>query len=125
MRERKNMSKVKITWKAFGDKPEIGRFISSVEFETEFKVEESDVNKFLEVVYHNTNTYSGNLWQIIEPKLSATRTHTSISIGDEIEIDGQVYICADFGFEKIEDVEIKRFSDDSIFRVIKKDKVDN
>jgi hypothetical protein len=125
MRERENMSKVKITWKAFGDKPEIGRFISSVEFETEFKVEESDVNKFLEVVYHNTNTYSGNLWQIIEPKLSATRTHTSISIGDEIEIDGQVYICADFGFEKIEDVEIKRFSDDSIFRVIKKDKVDN
>jgi hypothetical protein len=125
MRERENMSKVKITWKAFGDKPEIGRFISSVEFETEFKVEEFDVNKFLEVVYHNTNTYSGNLWQIIEPKLSATRTHTSISVGDEIEIDGQVYICADFGFEKIEDVEIKRFSDDSIFRVIKKDKVDN
>jgi hypothetical protein len=119
------VSKVKITWKAFGDKPEIGRFISSVEFETEFKVEEADVNKFLEVVYHNTNTYAGNLWQIIEPKLSATRTHTSISIGDEIEIDGQVYICADFGFEKIEDVEIKRFSDDSIFRVVKKDKVDN
>jgi hypothetical protein len=125
MRERKNMSKVKITWKAFGDKPEIGRFISSVEFETEFKVEESNVDKFLEVVYHNTNTYSGNLWQIIEPKLSATRTHTSISIGDEIEIDGQVYICADFGFEKIEDVEVKRFSDGSIFRVVKKDKVDN
>ncbi len=119
------MSKVKITWKAFGDKPEIGRFISSVEFETEFKVEESNVDKFLEVVYHNTNTYSGNLWQIIEPKLSATRTHTSISIGDEIEIDGQVYICADFGFEKIEDVEIKRFSDGSIFRVGKKEKVDN
>ena len=125
MRERENMSKVKITWKAFGDKPEIGRFISSVEFETEFKVEESNVNKFLEVVYHNTNTYAGNLWQIIEPKLSATRTHTSISIGDEIEIDGQVYICADFGFEKIEDVEIKRFSDGSIFRVGKKEKVDN
>jgi hypothetical protein len=124
MRERKNMSQVKITWKAFGDKPEIGRFISSVEFETEFKVEESNVDKFLEVVYHNTNTYSGNLWQIIEPKLSATRTHTSISIGDEIEIDGQVYICADFGFEKIEDVEIKYFGD-SVFRVSKKDKVDN
>jgi hypothetical protein len=122
MRERENMSKVKITWKAFGDKPEIGRFISSVEFETEFKVEESDVNKFLEVVYHNTNTYSGNLWQIIEPKLSATRTHTSISVGDEIEIDNQVYICADFGFEKIEDVEIKKIGD-SIFSVSTKEVV--
>lgn len=118
------MAQVKITWKAFGDKPEIGRFISSVEFETEFKIDESNVDKFLEVVYHNTNTYSGNLWQIIEPKLSATRTHTSISVGDEIEIDGQVYICADFGFEKIEDVTIK-YHEDSVFRVVKKDKVDN
>ena len=93
--------------------------MSSVEFETEFKIDESNVDKFLGVVYHNTNTYSGNLWQIIEPKLSATRTHTSISIGDEIEIDGQVYICADFGFEKIEDVEIK-YHGDSVFRVYKK-----
>lgn len=118
------MSKVKITWKAFGDKPEIGRFISSVEFETEFKIEESNVDKFLEVVYHATNTYSGNLWQIIEPLLSKTCTHKAISVGDEITIDGQVYICADFGFEKIEDVEIK-YLGDLVFRVIKKDKADN
>ena len=116
------MSKVKITWKAFGDRPEIERFISSVEFETEFTIAEQDTDKFLEVVYHTTNTYSGNLWQIIEPLLSATRTHTSLSIGDEVEIDGQVYICADFGFEKIEDVEIKYF-ETSVFRVYKKEKV--
>jgi hypothetical protein len=118
------MSKVKVTWKAFGDKPEIGRFVSSVEFETEFKIAEADVDQFLNVVYRTTNTYSGNLWQIIEPLLSKTRTHTSISIGDEIEIDGQVYICADYGFEKIEDVEIKKFGD-SVFSVTLKDKVDN
>lgn len=116
------MSKVKITWKAFGDKPETGRFISSVEFETEFKIKESDVDKFLEVVYHTTNTYSGNLWEIIQPLLSETRTHTSISVGDEITIDGQVYICADFGFEKIEDVTIK-YHEDSVFRVYKKEEV--
>jgi hypothetical protein len=123
-REEMQMAQVKITWKAFGDKPEIGRFISSVEFETEFKIVEADVDQFLEVVYRTTNTYSGNLWQIIEPLLSETRTHTSISVGDEIEIDGQVYICADFGFEKIEDVEIKYYGD-AVFRVVKKDKVDN
>jgi len=114
------MSKVKITWKAFGDKPAIGRFISSVEFETEFKIEEATVGQFLEVVYHNTNTYSGELWKVIEPKLSATRTHTSISVGDEVEIDGQVYVVADFGFEKIEDVEIKKFGD-AVFSVEKKE----
>lgn len=116
------MSKVKVTWKAFGDKPEIGRFISSVEFETEFKIQPHDVDQFLNVVYRVTNTYSGNLWDIIQPLLSETRTHTAISIGDEIEIDGQVYICADFGFEKIEDVEIKKFGE-SIFSVTLKEKV--
>jgi hypothetical protein len=114
------MSQVKVTWKAFGDKPEIGRFISSVEFETEFAIE--DAQKFCEVVYHVTNTYSGNLWDIIQPLLAETRTHTSISVGDEIEIDGQVYICADFGFEKIEDVQIK-YHGDSVFRVSKREVV--
>lgn len=114
------MSQVKITWKAFGNKPEINRFISSVEFETEFVVE--DAAKFCEVIYHVTNTQSGNLWSIIQPKLSATRTHTSISVGDEITIDGQVYICADFGFEKIEDVTIK-YHGDSVFGVSKREVV--
>ena len=84
-----------------------------------FNIEESNVDKFLEVVYQQTNIYEGNLWNVIEPKLSAFRTHTAISVGDEIEIDGQVYICADFGFDKIEDVEIK-YHGDSVFRVYKK-----
>jgi hypothetical protein len=114
------MSKVKVTWKAFGDKPEINRFISSVEFETDFKIAKADVDQFLNVVYRVTNTYSGNLWGIIQPLLSETRTHTALSIGDEIEIDGQVYIVADFGFEKIEDVEIKKFGE-SVFSVTVKD----
>jgi len=117
------MSKVKITWKAFGNKPEIGRFISSVEFETEFPKTVSH-EQICEIVFADTNCYQGYIWGKIESKMSAKRTHTSISVGDEIEIDGQVYICADFGFEKIEDVEIK-YHGDSVFRVVKKDKVDN
>jgi hypothetical protein len=116
------MSKVKVTWKAFGNKPEINRYISFVEFETEFVINDENRDQFFNVVYKQTNTYAGNLWDIIQPKLSAFRTHTSISIGDEIEIDGQVYICADSGFEKIEDVEIK-YHGDSVFRVSKKEKV--
>jgi hypothetical protein len=123
------MSKVKVTWKAFGDKPKAGKFVSSVEFETEFKIAEADVDQFLNVVYRVTNTYSGNLWEIIQPKLSPTRTHTSLSIGDEVEIDGRVYIVADLGFEKIEDVEIEylpeKYGIKSVFKVSLKDKVDN
>lgn len=102
--------KVKITWKAFGDKPQIGRFISSVDFETDFKVAEHDMEQFLNVIYRVTNTYSGNLWEILEPKLSPTRTHTALSIGDEVEVDGRAYVCADIGWVKVEDAEIEYLS---------------
>lgn len=121
------MSKVKISWKAFGDKPEQGRYTSSVEFETEFKIAEADVDQFLNVVYRVTNTYSGNLWDIIQPQLAENRTHTALSVGDEIEIDGQVYIVADFGFEKIEDVEIvylpEQYGIKNVYSVTLKEKV--
>jgi hypothetical protein len=113
------MSKVKITWKAFGDKPERGRFISSVEFEVPFITPKSDA-EICESIYKATNIYGGFWWDVIQARLSSTRTHTAISVGDEIEIDGQVYICADFGFEKIEDVEIKKI-EDTIFSVSKKE----
>ena len=127
------MSKVKITWKAFGDQPERGRFISSVEVELAKQV--SDDFRICEAIYKVTNLQGElaefgaslteiNLWKTIESKLSPTKTHISLSVGDEVEIDGQVYICADFGFEKIEDVTIK-YHGDSVFRVYKKDKVDN
>lgn len=99
------MSKVKITWKAFGDKPAAGKFVTSAEFETDFPID--DVQKFCNVVYHSTNTYSGNLWDILVPILSPVRTHTSLSIGDEIEIDGVAYVTANFGFIKVEDADIE------------------
>jgi len=115
------MKEVKVTWKAFGDKPEIGRFVSSVEFK--LPVSDKTDLAICEEIFKQTNLYQGTWWSLlIQPLLSETRTHTSISIGDEIEIDGQVYICADFGFEKIEDVTIK-YHGDSVFRVIKKEEV--
>ena len=113
--------KIKISWKAFGDKPEIGRFVSSVEIETEFPdtVKHAQI---CEVIFADTNTYQGYIWEKIQPKMSTKRTHTSISVGDEIEIDGQVYICADFGFIKTEDAEIRKIGN-SIFNVQEKEKV--
>jgi hypothetical protein len=112
---------IKVTWKAFGNKPERGRFISSVEFEVPGLNEIADVN-ICEAIYKDTNFYGGLWWNQIESKLSPTRTHTSLSVGDEIEINGQVYICADFGFEKIENVEIKKI-EDTIFSVSRKEEV--
>jgi len=105
------MSQVKVTWKAFGEKPAQGRFITSVEFETEFAITDENIDQFFNVIYQQTNLYSGNLWNVIEPKLSPVRTHTALSVGDEIEIDGQVYICADFGFKKIEEAQIQKIGE--------------
>ncbi len=97
------MSKIKITWKAFGDKPEIGRFISSVEIQLPEVVSKTVTDEHIcEQIYKQTNLYQGPVWDIIQPLLSATRTHTSLSVGDEVEIDGVGYVCADFGFEKVE-----------------------
>lgn len=113
------MATVTITWKAFGNKPEANRFISSVTFETEFDITDTNRDDFFNVVYRNTNLYSGNLWNTIEPLLSPTRTHTALSIGDEIKVNDTDYIVADFGFIKKEDAEIKMF-DDVVFSVSEK-----
>jgi len=117
------VKKIKIKWCAFGDKPEIWRFSSAVEIEID-----NDVAKFItdeqicEQIFKDTNTYKGYIWRMIEPKMSPTRTHTAISVGDEIEIDDKVYICADFGFIPKENAEIKEIRG-SIYSVVEKEKV--
>jgi hypothetical protein len=113
------MATVTITWKAFGNKPERNRFVSSVTFNTEFDVTDTNRDEFFNVLYRNTNLYNGNLWDIIEPLLSPTRTHTSLSIGDEIKVDEVTYIISDCGFIKVEDAEIQMFGD-AIFSVTEK-----
>ena len=89
---------IKITWKAFGDRPEINRYISSVEFELN-AYSTIDQEILCEELYDNTNCYRGSLWQIIEPLLSPTRTHTALSVGDEIQIDDNTYEVAMLGFK--------------------------
>ena len=105
------MQKVKITWKAFGDKPAQGRFISSVQIETNFPSSVSDI-EICEIVYADTNLYQGYIWNLVEPLLFSKRTHTSISVGDEVEIDGRSYICADIGWIKTENAVIEYLPSD-------------
>ena len=126
------MSKIKITWKAFGDNVERGRFISSVEVELVNQV--SDDLRICEAIYKVTNLQGEladfgaslteiNLWKTIESKLSPTKTHISLSIGDEVEIDGRAYTCADLGFIKVSEAEIRTFPDGAIWSVLKKAEV--
>jgi hypothetical protein len=108
--------KIKVTWKAFGNRIEQGRYVSSVDFELLDTNPSHEV--LLNAIYKATNLQDEladfgakaldiYLWKVIEPRLASDRTHTSLSIGDEIEIDGQVYVCADIGWVKVEDAEIK------------------
>ena len=126
------MTKIKITWKAFGNQPERERFVSSVEVELVNQV--SDDFRICEAIFKVTNLQGElaefgaslteiNLWETIKSKLSPTRTHTSLSIGDEVEIDGRAYVCADLGFIKVSEAEIRTFPDGTVWSILKKAEV--
>jgi hypothetical protein len=53
-----------------------------------------------EFFYRDTNTYSGSLWDLLQP-LPESRTHTALSVGDTVAVDGRVWEVADFGFKRI------------------------
>lgn len=109
----KKHSEITITWKAFGSFDD--RVVSSISFVItreiadhvgiETYIEPEKHESFCELVFHDTNLYDGRLWLFVEPKLETQapkRTHTALSVGDEIEIDGSIYRCERVGFAKVE-----------------------
>lgn len=126
--------KVKVTWKAFGEKPEQGRFITSVDFELFDFTPSHDA--LLNTIYKATNlqdelaefghgSFSIYIWNVIKARLSNQRTHTSLSVGDEVEIDGITYVCADIGWVVANKADVKylpsEYGDGAIFSVRAKD----
>ena len=97
------MSKVTITLKAFGDDLESGRVVSSVSFDS-ITISVDNHITFCETVFADLNLYTGWVWDTVEPLLSPNRTHTALSVGDEIEIDGKVYRCENVGFSEVQKV---------------------
>ncbi len=95
--EGKYMIQVKVTWKAFGESPIHNEYITSVEF----ALNEEDYGSALEIcekVFSDTNRYEGKVWDIIQPLLSNERTHTALSVGDEVEVDGHAFRCDSVGW---------------------------
>lgn len=78
-----------ITWKAFGEPAE-----AVIAFDDDM----SDL-QICNEVFAATNTYFGGVWDAIQRVLPAHRTHTALSVGDEIDIDGTVYRCEPIGWE--------------------------
>ena len=116
------MAQITITWEAFGNRPETNRFISSATLELDSFWNEIKNETLLDAIYTATNLKSEltdfgyrapfvQLWNSIEAVLPANRTHTSLSVGDKIQInrsaasieneDGATYTVADAGFELV------------------------
>ena len=102
------MTTIKLTYKAFGNIPERNKEITSVEFDVETGMT-PDLD-LMNLIYEATNLqdelYSFGaksvtylVWELIKPLLSPNRTHTSLSVGDEIQIQYRTYAITHDGFE--------------------------
>jgi hypothetical protein len=105
------MTTVTITYKAFSNNND--RPITSATIEVGYpfvyeypynanQTQQQDI-KLCDVLYHQTNIYEGSLWNLLEPVLPTNRTHTALSVGDEVTItdtdNTRTYRCADIGWE--------------------------
>jgi hypothetical protein len=93
------MSIITINWKAFvrDDVPTTRKAVSAtIQYDTQL-----DDESICEKAFRDTNTYSGELWDALQP-LPVGRTHTSLSVGDEVTVDGRTYRCASEGWEAVE-----------------------
>jgi hypothetical protein len=95
------MATITITWNSF-TKPTQS---ASATISFDYNAEVFSHNQICDIVFEQTNLYQGALWNVLEPALPADRTHTALSVGDEVTIfnhnTGFTYRCAHFGWELI------------------------
>lgn len=96
------MAEIRVTHKAFCDGVENFPFDDVTEVVVEWdEADEMLDSEVCEAVFSQTNTYSGSLWNLIAPKLSPRRTHTALSVGDEVKVRGITYRCEPVGFKAV------------------------
>ena len=81
------MTNITITWKAFGEP-------TSANIEWDY----TDSQSVCDQAFRDTNLYNGSLWEALEPHLPEDRTHTALSVGDEVEVAGTTYRCEPVGW---------------------------
>jgi hypothetical protein len=82
------MKQVTITWKAFGEPTSAALALDT----------SASALEICDAIFHQTNVYAGPIWDELEPLLPATRTHTALSVGDEVTVDGEVIRCEPMGW---------------------------
>jgi hypothetical protein len=95
------MATIIITWRSFTNP---NQFVSApVSFD--YSAEVFSHNQICDIVFEQTNLYQGSFWEKLEPVLPANRSHTALSVGDEVTIynhnTGFTYRCNPFGWELI------------------------
>lgn len=105
-KKRKMKIKIKLKQSGWLDETERQKLIRShnirpteVQWEFEYDFIDDDDFVICERIWTDMNQYQGEIWNAMQP-LPAPRPHTALSVGDEVSIDGRVYVCADFGFQK-------------------------
>jgi len=90
--ERKDAYIAELVAKGYDVKPD-----ASVEIKFNFGIDWKD-KTIIYAIYGDMNTYSGKFYDAIAEVMPAERSHTALSIGDIIEIDGRAYTCEEFGW---------------------------
>ncbi len=61
-------------------------------------------SEWLEYLFECTNLYQGAIWKnYLDGKMPENRSHTAISVGDQVVLDGRAYSCEMVGWKLIED----------------------
>lgn len=89
------MKTITITWKAFGEP-------TSATIEWDYPDTGLHSVEVCEKAFRDTNLYNGSLWEALEPHLPEDRTHTALSVGDEIEVAGLTHRCEPAGWSIVE-----------------------
>jgi hypothetical protein len=97
------MSKHEITirWVASDRAKVLGLETVSLTFDLFYE----DLSPFdlLETLFAQTNQYKGHIWDAIEDRLPLRRSHTALSVGDEVSIDGAWFECDHIGWKNLEE----------------------
>ena len=87
---------IEVVWKAFER-----HGLATTSAVIEIDATDEPHHEVCERVFAGTNLQRGMFWELLEPVLPATRSHTSLSVGDEVIIDGETYRCEMIGFSKL------------------------
>lgn len=97
--------KMTIVWSMWHDQPDLAAEmrINGRDPVAEVTIDVPQADGFmdrtvLEELFEATNLYAGPLWDVIEPVLPERRSHTALSVGDYVVIDGRSYRCDRFGW---------------------------